>query len=879
MDDLLNEFLTETKENLERLDTEIVRLEQEPNNPELLGSIFRVMHTIKGTCGFLGLPRLEKVAHAAENVLDVIRKGKRAVTPYAISVVLEAIDQIKFITAVLEESEKEPDGDDKTLIACLNAVATGDDGEGSVETSDITAPPQEESAPAAAEKSDTQPVVTPEIKVAPVAAAPIKKATPEKEKTANTEGAADQTIRVSLQLLETLMNTVSELVLTRNQLLQIGRNQKDSEFTVPLQRLSHVTSELQEGVMKTRMQPIGNAWNKLPRIIRDLANELHKKIDLQMVGEDTELDRQVLEMIKDPLTHMVRNSADHGIETPEARKESGKAETGTIKLEAYHEGGHIIISISDDGKGLAIEKIKEKAVANGLATEEELAEMTEQQINQFIFRAGFSTAAAVTSVSGRGVGMDVVRTNIEKIGGTIDMRTTQGKGSTFTIKIPLTLAIVSALIVGIGKERFAIPQLSVVELVRVTKHSDNKVEFISNSPVLRLRDKILPLVSLKKILGLENGQEDSFENASSLFIIVTQVGAYQFGMIVDRVFDTEEIVVKPVSSILRHIALFSGNTILGDGSVIMILDPNGIAAKTGEGSAPEAIAHAQTQEKSSASTEEKISMLVFSAGGRTPYAVPLALVARLEEVDMSTVEFSNGQPLIQYRGALMPLVIVTPDYPIHDNGIQPILVFSEGDRSMGLLADKIVDIAEEVIKINLTSADHQGLLGSAIIRGQATDIIDAHYYINLAFADWFKKSHASSNTGSENRSRHRRLLIVDDSAFFRNLLLPVLSVSGYEVIALENPLQAIDLREKGEMFDLIISDIEMPQMDGFAFARNIKTEGGWNNIPLIALSSYSSAEDFQKAKIAGFDTYVPKFDRDALLQTIDRILGELALAA
>jgi two-component system chemotaxis sensor kinase CheA len=376
MDDLLNEFLTETKENLERLDTEIVRLEQEPNNPELLGSIFRVMHTIKGTCGFLGLPRLEKVAHAAENVLDVIRKGKRAVTPYAISVVLEAIDQIKFITAVLEESEKEPDGDDKTLIACLNAVATGDDGEGSVETSDITAPPQEESAPAAAEKSDTQPVVTPEIKVAPVAAAPIKKATPEKEKTANTEGAADQTIRVSLQLLETLMNTVSELVLTRNQLLQIGRNQKDSEFTVPLQRLSHVTSELQEGVMKTRMQPIGNAWNKLPRIIRDLANELHKKIDLQMVGEDTELDRQVLEMIKDPLTHMVRNSADHGIETPEARKESGKAETGTIKLEAYHEGGHIIISISDDGKGLAIEKIKEKAVANGLATEEELAEMT-----------------------------------------------------------------------------------------------------------------------------------------------------------------------------------------------------------------------------------------------------------------------------------------------------------------------------------------------------------------------------------------------------------------------------------------------------------------------------------------------------------------------
>jgi two-component system chemotaxis sensor kinase CheA len=827
---------------------------------------------------------LEKVAHAAENVLDVIRKGKRAVTPYAISVILEALDQIKFITAVLEESEKEPDGDDKTLIACLNAVAAGDDGEGDGELDTIvhnaTASPSEDSAPAIESTPATKPVTAPVIKLEPVATTPPKKAVPEKEKaSSNSAESQDQTIRVSLQLLESLMNTVSELVLTRNQLLQIGRNQKDSEFTVPLQRLSHVTSELQEGVMKTRMQPIGNAWNKLPRIIRDLANELHKKIDLQMAGEDTELDRQVLEMIKDPLTHMVRNSADHGIENPEARKEVGKSETGTIKLEAYHEGGHIIISISDDGKGLAIEKIKEKAISNGLATEEELAEMSEQQINQFIFRAGFSTAAAVTSVSGRGVGMDVVRTNIEKIGGTVDMRTTQGKGSTFTIKIPLTLAIVSALIVGIGKERFAIPQLSVVELVRVTKHSDNKVEYINKTPILRLRDHILPLVSLKKILGLENGQEDSFEHASSLFIIVTQVGAYQFGMIVDKVFDTEEIVVKPVSSILRHIALFSGNTILGDGSVIMILDPNGIAAKTGEGNVAEAIAHAQAQEKSLQNTEEKIAMLVFTAGGRTPYAVPLALVARLEEVEMNTVEFSNGQPLIQYRGALMPLVMVTPDYALHDSGVQPILVFSEGDRSMGLLVDKIVDIAEESVKINLPSSDNYGLLGSAIIRGAATDIIDAHHYINLAFADWFKKSHASNNTGSDNRSRHRRLLVVDDSAFFRNLLLPVLSVTGYEVIALENPLQAIELREKGEMFDLIISDIEMPLMDGFAFARNIKTEGGWNNIPLVALSSYSSTEDFQKAKIAGFDTYVPKFDRDALLQTIDRILGEISLAA
>jgi two-component system chemotaxis sensor kinase CheA len=404
------------------------------------------------------------------------------------------------------------------------------------------------------------------------------------------------------------------------------------------------------------------------------------------------------------------------------------------------------------------------------------------------------------------------------------------------------------------------------------------VEYINGVPVLRLREHILPLVSLKKVLGLEHNQEDTLQNNSSLFIIVTQVGAYQFGMIVDKVFDTEEIVVKPVSSILRHIALFSGNTILGDGSVIMILDPNGIAAKTGEGSAAESIAYDQSQTKTAQSSEDKIAMLVFTAGGKTPYAVPLALVARLEEVEMNTVEFSSGQPLVQYRGALMPLVMVTPDYPLLDSGVQPILVFSEGDRSMGLLVDKIVDITEEAIKINLPASDNHGLLGSAIIRGAATDIIDAHYYINLAFADWFKKSYSSTVSG-EVRTRNRRLLIVDDSAFFRNLLVPVLSVTGYEVIALENPIEAIALREKGEKFDLIISDIEMPQMDGFAFARNIKTEGGWNNIPLVALSSYNSPEGFQKAKMAGFDTYVPKFDRDALLQTIERILGEIALAA
>ena len=387
------------------------------------------------------------------------------------------------------------------------------------------------------------------------------------------------------------MTMVSELVLTRNQLLDIVRRHDESEFKVPLQRLSNVTAELQDGVMRTRMQPIGNAWQKLPRIVRDLSAELGKDIELEMHGADTELDRQVLERIKDPLTHMVRNSADHGLETPAERIAAGKPEKGTIRLSAYHEGGHIIISVADDGRGLDTQRIKDKALANGLATEAELDKMSEQQIQKFIFTPGFSTAQNVTSVSGRGVGMDVVRTNIDQIGGTIDVQSVPGKGLSFTIKIPLTLAIISALIVESGGERFAIPQLSVVELVRVHAKSEHRIERIKDAAVLRLRNKLLPLVRLSSLLKLDAGKAIPEKG----FIVVTHVGAQTFGVVVDSVFHTEEIVVKPMATKLRHIAMFSGNTILGDGSVIMIIDPNGVSQAIGTSVASAALDQADSE--------------------------------------------------------------------------------------------------------------------------------------------------------------------------------------------------------------------------------------------------------------------------------------------
>lgn len=905
MDDLLNEFLTETVENLGTLDVELVRLEQNPNDPELLSNIFRIVHTIKGTCGFLGLPRLEAVAHASENVLGRFRDGELEVTPQAVTLILASLDRIKMIVSVLEQTEAEPEGQDGDLIAALDAMAAGET-TATIATASASEPgadPAIETVEAADAGMDDS---TSEIGTRPgevsldeleaifqstpgpedVPAAPAPAAAPTPAPAAKSAGSdlvaksgggmtsaetadsavANQNIRVSVELLENLMTMVSELVLTRNQLLQIMRRYKDSEFTVPLQRLSQVTSELQDGVMKTRMQPIGNAWAKLPRIVRDLAHELGKKIDLRMLGADTELDRQVLELIKDPLTHMVRNSADHGIESTVDRLAAGKSDTGVITLNAYHEGGHIIIKINDDGRGLNIEKIKQKVLQNGLATEADLEAMTMQQIQQFIFKAGFSTAAQVTSVSGRGVGMDVVRTNIEKIGGTIELNSQEGKGSTFMIKIPLTLAIVSALVVECRGERFAIPQISVVELVRASNNSEHQIEMLNDVPVLRLRDRLLPLVSLAKMLDMDSVETGEERDS---FIVVTQVGTYTFGIIVDRVFDTEEIVVKPVAPILRSISLFSGNTILGDGSVIMILDPNGIAAATGEIGVTLDDKRAETQAIDSSASRSRTSLLVFRAGDESPKAVPLALVARLEEIDCAKVEWSDGRPVVQYRGRLMPLVPIFDGYQVKTEGTQPVLVFAEKERSMGLMVDEIVDIIEDRIEINMKT-ERRGLMGSAIIGGKATEVIDAGHYLSQAFADWFDADATAPEDMKDLTGK--RVLLVDDSPFFRNLLTPLLTVAGYEVTAAENATVALGYCEEGRDFDVIVSDIEMPGMNGFDFAQAVRGSR-WQEVPMVALSSHTSPRDLDRGREAGFNDYVAKDDRDALLQTLSQTIG------
>lgn len=875
MDDLLTDFLTETNESLAEADLALVRLEQEPGDAATLGLIFRLVHTIKGTCGFLGLVRLEKVAHAAENVLGKVRDGALNVTPDLITPVLAALDRIKLIVLGLETTAAEPEGDDSALIAELDAIYEG-----------RTPPPQETVGANTArtrkpEQYTTTELLHPEPEPEP-APLPQVEAAPS-DQVAAESSLAGQTIRVGVDVLENLMTLVSELVLTRNQLLQLSRSQENAGFTGPLQRLSHLVSDLQEGVMKTRMQPIGIAWNKLPRIVRDLSHELGKRIDLVMRGAETELDRQVLELIKDPLTHMVRNSGDHGLETPAERRAAGKPENGRITLNAFHEGGHIVVEINDDGRGLPVDKIRAKALSKGLASDAELAAMSDDAIQRFIFHPGFSTAAAVTAVSGRGVGMDVVKTNIEKIGGTIELKSRPGAGTLFTIKIPLTLAIVAALIVESRGERFAIPQISVVELVRARAGSDilageaqseSVIERINDTPVLRLRERLLPLVNLDRLLGLQPASSETVATATDTAstIVVAQVGAAQLGLIVDRVFDTEEIVVKPVAPVLRHIGMFSGNTILGDGSVIMILDPNGIARASGVADSSEDRESARLPTISSVAADtERVAMLLFRAGDLGLKAVPLSLVARLEQLPRTRIEFASGQPVTQYRGRLMRLLPMGGEIDPAREEV-PVLVFTDhatnggSERRMGLVVDEIVDVVEDRLHIELAHA-RDGILGTAVVAGRATDVIDTSVWLTRAEPGWFDQ--AATTLQDEGR----RLLVVEDSDFFRQMLVPVLQSAGYTVTAVPDAARALALREGGRMFDAIISDIEMPDMDGLAFVRAIRADNAWASLPVIALTSKLSERDVEIGRDAGFTDYVGKASREALLASLRQCLS------
>ena len=697
MDDkeIIREFLIESNENLARLDQEMVELEHRPKDPQLIASIFRTIHTIKGTCGFLGLSKLEAITHLAENLLSQVRDGKRELTSSVVTLVLEAVDATKRMLARIEAGGDEGEDIHAAVRARLEA-ACGSLPQNAPAHPQIAAPPTSLDDENGAGQKTTASVY-------------------------------DSTIRVDVALLDKLMNLVGELVLARNQIMQFNAQLGGTALNATSQRLNQITAELQESIMKTRMQPIGVLWNILPRMVRDLATSFGKEIELEIDGAGTELDKTILEAIKDPLTHLVRNCCDHGIEKPDVRFLNGKPLHGKITLRAYHEGGQVNIDIGDDGAGVDIRQLKNAAAQKGLVPPEQLERMSDRDALNLIFLPGLSTAEKVTNVSGRGVGMDVVKTNIEKIGGVVDLVSRRGEGTTVRVKIPLTLAIIPGLVVTSCGDTFVIPQVSLLELIRLDGVDGGKqIELIHGAPVYRRRGKLLPLAYLHELLQSPRAKPLS----DIVNIVVLNAGDRQFGLVVDGIGDTQEIVVRSLGRELQGIACYAGATIMGDGRVALILDALGIGQLSGV--MRESLEPAKTgPEPGGRIPNQRQTFLLFRSGSFRRLSIPLSQVTRLEEVPQSKIEDGGGGRVVRYRGQILPLTSLgytlepgAPDTASFKDPAQ-VIILNKGARSTGILVDEILDIVDDIVDETAPhAAPRKGLLGSAIIGNKVTDLVD-----------------------------------------------------------------------------------------------------------------------------------------------------------
>jgi two-component system chemotaxis sensor kinase CheA len=767
MNELLNEFLVESYENMDQYEGSLIELEKDPTSKKLVSAIFRTLHTVKGTCGFLGLSRLEAIAHAGENLLSLVRDGVVSFNQAIASALLATGDAVRAILAQLEKTETEGDVDYSELVALLvslqNPAAQG--------TSDVAessnpskaalveakaAPTEAKAAPAKApvkvEPAAKAPATPanepkPESKAvkAPVAATPetpaakpqptASTAKPSEGDAPSASKASDSTVRVNVELLDRLMNLVGELVLTRNQIVQLTGSLESVPMQAACHRLNHITTELQDRMMKTRVQPIDALWSKLPRTVRDLAQLCGKQIRLETEGAETELDRTVIEAIKDPMTHLLRNSVDHGVESPEERKAAGKNPEGRILLRAFHAAGLVTIEIIDDGGGIKVERVKARALERNLITPEKAATMSQQEVVNLIFQAGFSTAEKVSNISGRGVGMDVVKTQIEKIGGMVDMSTEVGKSTTCRIKIPLTLAIIPVVIVGCRGDRFAIPQTNLLEVIRLDKNL--MVENVHETPVVRLRGNLLPIVFLDSVLAIKTGERHETQH-----LVVLQAGDRHFGLVVDTIHEAEEIVVKPLGRALTSVSCFAGATILGDGHVALILDIFGLGSRAAMFQSARTASTLEEEAKSQGTGTGTLlnELLVFHVGGIRA-AMPLDMVSRLEEFGGEQIEEAAGRQVIQYGGSIMPLISLSRalgfDETKPTDGRVQTIVYARNGRAVGLVIDGVEEIVRGNIEVQ-PAGRRSGVLGSAVIGKQITELIDAQDLVRTHASDLFE---------------------------------------------------------------------------------------------------------------------------------------------
>ncbi|MDD2465857.1 MAG: chemotaxis protein CheW [Desulfobulbus sp.] len=948
-DEILQGFIEESLEHLADIENDLLAIEERGADidVELVNKVFRAAHSIKGGAGFMGLTVIQDLAHAAENVLGLIRSEKLVPNPDIINVLLQAADELQHL---IEDVANSNTVDITGHTTALNAIF--ENGE-----APISAPKAARAKPAAPKVEEPLEVVEETVEELPEEPAPMVEeesaeeiiaeeeeptndleadhpeiGLPESSRSIRTRSTppitqkTDTSIRVTVSLLDQLMNLAGELVLSRNQLLQTITSGDVRNAEAVGQRIDLVTSELQEAIMLTRMQPIGNVFNKFPRVVRDLSKKLGKQIDLTIVGKDVELDKTIIESINDPLTHLVRNSVDHGVETPEERIKKGKDGRGLIVLKAYHAAGQVVIEISDDGKGIDGDVLSEVAVKKGLITADQAKVMSEKERINLILLPGFSTAKKVTDVSGRGVGMDVVKTNLDQLGGSIEIESDVGKGSTISIKLPLTLAIIPCQIVMTGGERYAIPQVNLEELLRIPASKvKERVERVGDAEVVRLRGNLLPLIRMAEVFAIEptyydpvqeetmvdrrrniadrrskstplfkeeapvpskerepgneqeRGSGERRQSASSaLNIVVVSTGAMKYGLIVDRLHDSEEIVIKPLGRHLQQCQGYAGATIMGDGRIALILDVSNIARMAGltslEGS-ERAAELAEAAKEAITKTRDKQALLTFSSSSLEQFGVPLNQVERVEKIKRHHIEEIGGRRVMQYRGGSLPLISideVASVMPLDDREDLLVIVFHIAGKDVGLLAIGPIDAIEISTDIDDVTLKQPGIMGSAIIGSKTTMLVNIFEIMQISNPQWFE-DHAAYAEIIADDIAVPTILIVEDSNFFRNQVKGYMVEAGFNVLEGEDGVVAWNiLEEQADEITMVVTDIEMPNMDGFALTEKIKTDKRFQHLPVIALTTLAAEEDIARGKTVGVDEYHIKLDKERLMESVHR---------
>ena len=944
IDPAVLEYVAEGKEIIERISKNLSLIEAQQFNQDVLNLLYRDVHTLKGSSQLFGFKLTGQVSHTLEACLDPVRRRSMDINPQMMRACVKNTDLLDRLIASIESTGKEFEDESEVikLISLLIETSTQIDQaelalikdsirveetehkqainilkENDNLTKVVKTPVKNEermSRTSQFQESTDKAIGAVEISMASESGKPGTNS--QLNSGVNIISAGEATVRVHVALLDRILNLIGELVLVRNQLLQFRHKVDNADFQNTSKSLDVVTSELQGEVMKTRMQPVETVVGKFQRVVRDIAREMNKKIDLTLEGIDTELDKSMLEAIKDPLTHIVRNSCDHGIEFPDERVKANKPETGHLLIRSFHEGGQVVIEISDDGRGINRKRVLQKAIEKGMMTAEQGSKLSDREICALIFSPGFSTAQQVTSVSGRGVGMDVVKTNIEKIGGSVEIKSIEGKGTSLQLRIPLTLAIVPALIIKSNREKFAIPQVKLIELVRVQGRGSSsgtsqasgiesgattQIELLQGRPMFRLRGSLLPLYDLREITG--ESYDSSYKDG--VFIVVLNSDGEVFGLLVPEVLDTADIVVKPISSLLNTVSTFSGATILGDGSIALILDVGGVAVHgkvINKRNQKEDLESFSKQERTKISSDIQ-EFLLFTVGTNAVHSVPLCLVNRLEEFSEDEIEQSGEQKVVRYRGSLLPLInlksVLKYNQLNSKMGLRQaeslmtsdrtsVIVVQRSGRNYGLIVDKIVDVMTIDGQIDDTIRDRNGILGNILFNNEVVVVVDA-----LGVIEDFNRLLMGKNSQGQNNSAPRdvmgelrglnkemkfksvRVLYVEDVAFFRKHVSNVLAAAGIDVTTIEDGVKALSELESSESdrYNLILSDIEMPNMNGLELARELRKRQRFQKIPMIALTTRYREHDIQEGKKAGFNKYLEKLNPEKLLEAIHELMS------